>query len=62
MADKKKTAVEAAAPASDKKRALETALANIEKTYGKGAVMRGTSYKEKARGLERTHLVGGHNA
>ncbi len=40
MADKKKTAVEAAAPASDKKRALETALANIEKTYGKGAVMR----------------------
>ena len=34
MADKKKTAVEAAAPASDKKRALETALANIEKTYG----------------------------
>ena len=40
MAEKKKTTVEPAAPASDKKKALETALANIEKNYGKGAVMR----------------------
>ncbi len=40
MAEKKKSSVEAAAPASDKKRALETALLNIEKTYGKGTVMR----------------------
>ncbi len=39
MADKKKP-IEAAAPASDKKKALETCLANIEKTYGKGTVMR----------------------
>ena len=39
MADKKKM-VEAAAPAADKKKALETCLANIEKTYGKGTVMR----------------------
>lgn len=39
MADKKKT-IETAAPAADRKRALDTALANIEKTYGKGAVMR----------------------
>lgn len=39
MADKKKP-IEAAAPASDKKKALETCLANLEKTYGKGAVMR----------------------
>ena len=36
----KKTAYEAPAPASDKKKALETALAQIEKTYGKGTVMR----------------------
>lgn len=36
----KKAAYEAPAPASDKKKALETALAQIEKTYGKGAVMR----------------------
>ncbi len=39
MAEKKKM-IESAAPASDKKKALETALAHIEKTYGKGAVMR----------------------
>lgn len=39
MADKKKP-IESAAPASDKKKALETCLANIEKTYGKGTVMR----------------------
>ena len=40
MADKKRTSIEAAAPASDKKKALETALAQIEKAYGKGSVMR----------------------
>ena len=36
----KKPAYEAPAPASDRKKALETALAQIEKNYGKGAVMR----------------------
>jgi recombination protein RecA len=40
MADKKKHAVEAAAPAADKKKALETAIAQIEKTYGPGSIMR----------------------
>ena len=39
MADKKKT-VEAAAPASDKKKALDTAIAQIEKDFGKGSIMR----------------------
>ena len=39
MAEKKKP-LEAAAPASDKKKALETAMAQIEKAYGKGAIMR----------------------
>ena len=39
MAEKKK-ALESPAPASDKKKALETALAQIEKNYGKGAIMR----------------------
>ena len=32
MAEKKKAGVEAAAPASDKKRALETCIAQLEKT------------------------------
>ena len=36
----KKAAVESAAPASDKKKALETAMAQIERTYGKGSIMR----------------------
>lgn len=40
MADKKRPMVEAAAPASDKKKALETAMAQIEKSYGKGSIMR----------------------
>ena len=39
MAQKKPT-YEAPAPAEDKKKALETALHNIEKNYGKGSVMR----------------------
>ena len=36
----KKTGYEAATPASDKKKALQTALLQIEKNYGKGTVMR----------------------
>ena len=36
----KKSAVETAAPASDKKKALETCMAQIERTYGKGSIMR----------------------
>lgn len=39
MAEKKKP-LETPSPASDKKKALETALAQIEKNYGKGAIMR----------------------
>ena len=39
MADKKKT-VESAAPAADKKKALDTAIAQIERDYGKGSIMR----------------------
>lgn len=36
----KKTIYEAPAPASDKKKALQTALAQIDKNFGKGTVMR----------------------
>lgn len=39
MADKKKP-IEPAAPAEDKQKALDTCLANINKVYGKGTVMR----------------------
>ena len=36
----KKTPYEAPAPASDKKKALQTALSQLDKTFGKGTVMR----------------------
>ena len=36
----KKTAYEAPTPASDKKKALQTALSQIGKSFGKGTVMR----------------------
>ena len=37
---KKDKQIEPAAPAADKKKALATAIANIERTYGKGTIMR----------------------
>lgn len=40
MADKKKAPITTVGQAEDKKKALETALAQIEKNYGKGAIMR----------------------
>ncbi|MDF2838762.1 MAG: recombinase RecA [Evtepia sp.] len=40
MAEKKKSITPTAAPATDKQRALETAMAQIEKAYGKGSIMR----------------------
>jgi recombination protein RecA len=40
MAEKKKTPITIVGQADDKKKALETALAQIEKNYGKGAIMR----------------------
>ena len=36
----KKTVYEAPTPASDKKKALATALSQLDKTFGKGTVMR----------------------
>ena len=40
MAEKKKTVPVVAAPTTDKKKGLETAIARIEKDYGKGTIMR----------------------
>ena len=40
MADKKKPQVVPAAPATDKQKALETAMSKIEKDFGKGSIMR----------------------
>ena len=38
--DKKKSGMETPSPASDKRKALDTAIAQIEKNFGKGTVMR----------------------
>ncbi len=51
MADKRKAPVPTPAPATDKKRAIETAMEQIEKAYGKGSIMRlgeNTSVKVEA--------------
>ena len=40
MAEKKKNPITQPGQAADKKKALDTALAQIEKDFGKGAVMR----------------------
>jgi len=40
MASKNKTPLASPAPATDKKKALETAISQIEKNFGKGAIMR----------------------
>ncbi len=40
MAEKKKTVAAAASEVSDRKKALETVIAKIEKDYGKGTIMR----------------------
>ncbi len=40
----------------------QEAVLAIRERFGKGAVMKGISLKEKARGRERAHQVGGHHA
>ena len=40
MAEKKSSQAKTAAPASDKKQAIQTAMSQIEKMYGKGSIMR----------------------
>ena len=48
--------------AEEEERACQEALVAIRNRFGKDAVMRGTSYREGARGIERAHQVGGHHA
>lgn len=49
------------AQASRAERRRQEALLAIKHRFGKGSVMKGTSLKDKARGRERAHLVGGHH-
>ena len=52
MAEKSQTKA-AAAMADDKKRAIETAMQQIERTYGKGSIMR---FGDEIIGFERVGL------
>ena len=45
-----------------KERALQKATLEIQKKYGKTAIVRGTSYEEGATGLDRARQIGGHKA
>ena len=57
MAEKKKAAVPAAPTTGDKKKALETAIAKIEKDYGKGTIMRlGDDISENVEALSTGSL------
>ena len=46
----------------EKERNIEKAMNSIKHKYGKNAVLRGLSYKEKATQRKRNKLIGGHNA
>lgn len=46
---------------SDKEVALMRTVVNVKKKYGKNALLRGTSYQDKATARTRNGLIGGHN-
>lgn len=48
--------------AEDYEKDVQIAMTNIKKRFGKTAIMRGLSYREKATGLQRSKLIGGHNS
>lgn len=45
-----------------KAKALQKATLEIQKKYGKTAIVRGTSYEEGATGMDRARQIGGHKA
>ena len=50
-------------PETDKKeKALQKAVISIKGKYGKNAILKGTSFREKATGRQRNKLTGGHNS
>ena len=47
--------------ASEEEYSLQKAVVGVKKKFGKNAVMKGFSYLDKATGLMRNKLIGGHN-
>ena len=48
--------------ALEKEKKAQEALLKIKRRFGKNAVMKGTSYREGATGLQRNGQIGGHKA
>lgn len=48
--------------AIEKDQKIQAAMLQIKKKYGKNAVLKGTSYQEKATAKERNEQIGGHKA
>ncbi|MBE7025339.1 MAG: DNA repair protein [Ruminococcaceae bacterium] len=47
--------------ADEKERKKQTAILELKKRFGKNAVLRGMNLEEKATGMIRNKLIGGHN-
>ena len=60
--DKKEQEAKEKAAKDAKEKALQKATLEIQKKFGKTAIVRGTSYEEGATGLDRARQIGGHKA
>lgn len=47
--------------AAEKEKKLQRAMLDVRNRYGRNAILKGTSYREKATGRARNKMVGGHN-
>ena len=45
----------------EKERQIEVAMIGIRNRYGKNALLKGFNYLDKATGIKRNMMVGGHN-
>ena len=60
--DKKAEQQEQESEALEKEKNIQHAMLDIQKKYGKNAILKGTNLKEGATGIERNKQVGGHKA
>ena len=45
-----------------KERRMQEAIIDIKKKYGKNSIVKGMNLQEKATGMKRNKLIGGHNS
>ena len=46
---------------NEKEKHIEIAMIDIRNKYGKNAMLRGFNFLDKATGIKRNTMVGGHN-